>query len=150
MDRDAEGQSPIAVITQRWRRHRFARFLVSGGINTTFAYTLFSLCIYNGLGDALSVLIPSIVAPFFNLLTTRTLVFPDKDPGTVRRFLAVYGAIYVLAVLELKLGRWMGMSPYLVGAIVPAPNAVVTYFAMRRFVFRDRPGDPALGESPTG
>ena len=57
---------------------RFVKFMIVGGINTLFGYSIFSLLIWLKSSYEMAVLMLTICGVLFNFKTTETLVFQHK------------------------------------------------------------------------
>lgn len=114
---------------------QFLKFLVVGGINTIFGYSVFALLIYVGLHYALASLLSTVLGVLFNFKTTGTLVFRNKDNSLIFRFFGVYGVVYVCNVLLLKFLGGSGLNMYWAGALVIAPLALLSFVLNKLFVF---------------
>lgn len=114
----------------------FLRFLVIGGINTVFGYSVFALFILLGLHYVLAALLGQICGVLFNFKTTGTLVFKNKDNRLIFRFFGVYLITYLLTIGLLKIFNMFGVSSLVGGAIIVLPMAVVSFLLMRKFVFK--------------
>lgn len=114
----------------------FLRFLVVGGINTVFAYSVFALFILIGLHYVLASLLTLICAVLFNFKTTGTLVFKNRDKRLIFRFFGVYLIYYFMIIGLLRLFDMAGVTPLVAGAIIVLPMAVVTFLLMRKLVFK--------------
>ena len=122
----------------------FLRFLVVGGVNTVFGYSVFALFILLGLHYVLAVLIGQVCGILFNFNTTGRIVFKNKDNRLIFRFFGVYLFTYLLNIGLLKLFEMAGVGSLVAGAIIVLPLAVVSFLLMRKFVFNkllQRPGD---------
>ena len=115
----------------------FARFLVSGVINTAFGYSIFSLFIFLGCGDFTAPLFAEIFGIIFNFNTIGGMVFGDRSRKLFWRFCLVYGTIYVFQVSGLKLFAACGIeNRYLSGFILLIPGALLSYNLNKRLVFK--------------
>jgi len=114
----------------------FLRFLVVGGINTVFGYSVFALFILIGLHYVLAALLATICGILFNFKTTGTLVFKNRDNRLIFRFFGVYLITYSLMIGFLKLFDMAGVIPLVAGAIIALPMAVVSFLLMRKLVFK--------------
>ncbi|MCK9162831.1 MAG: GtrA family protein [Bacteroidales bacterium] len=144
-----------------WKiKNKFLRFLFVGGINTVFGYLLFLFLIWLGLHYTLALLLSQIIGVLFNYKTTGYLVFQNKSNNLLIKFFLVYAFVYLVNVVELyflkqssfyelilskdylrfihnlpidttKLGDAIGQ------AIVILPNAILTFFLNKIFVFKE-------------
>ena len=115
----------------------FLRFVAVGVLNTAFGYGVFSILVWFGVLPELALLISTIVGVLFNFATTGSLVFRNSDRSLFLRFALVYTVIYLLNAAALRGLLWMGVSPFLAQAGIMPFSVVLTFFAMRRFVFQD-------------
>ena len=117
----------------------FMRFLIVGGINTVFGYSIFALFIFLGLHYVLAALLGQICGILFNFKTTGTLVFKNKDNRLILRFFGVYLVTYLLGIGLLKIFDMYGVKILVAAAIMLLPMALVSFLLMRRFVFKTLP-----------
>ncbi|WP_255254804.1 GtrA family protein [Novosphingobium sp. Chol11] len=116
---------------------RFIGFLLAGGINTLFGYSIYSAQILMGIAPSVAVTVSTIAGVLFNFLTT-SAVFCSRDLRRLPRFLIVYGCMLSLNILLLEIAMRAGLGPLLAQAIV-LPIFTLTFLAMRRFVFAASP-----------
>lgn len=74
----------IASIHSTWLQHRWLRFLITGGVNTAFSYSVFALLVYRGLNYALSNLFSLMLGILFSFTTQYALVFNGAGRGVFR------------------------------------------------------------------
>lgn len=116
---------------------RFISFLIAGGINTLFGYSVYSAQILMGIAPHVAVTVSAIAGVLFNFLTT-SAVFRSRNLRRLPRFLAVYGFMLSLNILLLEIAMRAGLGPLLAQALV-LPIFTFTFLAMRRFVFAASP-----------
>ena len=126
--------------------NRFIRFLFVGGVNTLFGYGMFALFIYVGLHYAVASALATVVGVLFNFMTTGTIVFQNRDPRLIFRFVAAYCISYVVGVGVLWVFNQFQVSNYIAGAVMTLPMAVFSFFLMKTLVFRKRPGGEATSK----
>jgi len=115
----------------------FARFLVSGVINTAFGYVTFAFFIFIGCGDFTAPLFAEILCIIFNFNTIGGMVFGDRSKKLFWRFCLVYGTIYIFQVAGLKLFAACGVeNRYLSGFILLVPGALLSYNLNKKLVFK--------------
>lgn len=114
----------------------FLRFLAVGLLNTAFGYTVFSLLVWLDVLAEAALLLSTIAGMLFNFMTTGSLVFRNCDRRLFLRFAAVYGGIYLLNAGALRLLILSGISPFLAQAAILPFSVILTFFAMRSYVFR--------------
>ena len=125
------------------KKHRFARFLLVGAINTLFGYFLYGSLILIGLNDKYAVLLATILGVLFNFQTTGRLVFGSKNNKLMFRFVLVYVVTFLLNVEALRIvdaidiGIEQKTKMLIAGAILVLPMAVISFILMKLFVFRE-------------
>jgi putative flippase GtrA len=131
-----EEGSGTGRLFRRLLRDRFVRFLLVGGLNMVFGYSVFAGGILLGLPYPVAALISTCVGILFNFKSYGILVFGSHDNRLIFRFLAVYGTCYVLGLAVLAWGQAHGLSPLLVAAVYTVPMAAFAYALQRVLVFR--------------
>ncbi len=125
------------------KKHKFARFLLVGAINTLFGYFLYGSLILIGLNYKYAVLLATILGVLFNFQTTGKLVFGSKNNKLIFRFVLVYVATFLLNVEALRFVDGMNINieqktkMLIAGAILVLPMAVISFVLMKLFVFRE-------------
>jgi len=115
----------------------FARFMVSGVINTIFGYSVFAFFIFIGCGDFTAPFFAEICGIIFNFNTIGGMVFGDRSKKLFWRFCLVYGTIYIFQVTGLKLFAACGVeNRYLSGFILLFPGAFLSYTLNKKLVFK--------------
>jgi len=114
----------------------FLRFLVVGGINTAFGYSVFALFILIGLHYVLAALLATICGILFNFKTTGTLVFKNRNNRLIFRFFGVYLITYFSVVGLLKLFDMAGVTPLVAMAIILLPMGIAAFLLMKKLVFK--------------
>ncbi len=114
---------------------RFIKFLIVGGINTIFGYSVFALLIYLGLHFSLAALLGTIIGVAFNFNTYGRLVFESHDNSKILKFVGVYTIVYFLNVIGLWAFNQVGINYYLGGAILILPVGIVGFILNKSFVF---------------
>ena len=116
---------------------RFIRFLLVGGLNTLFGYSVYALLIFLHVHYALAALGGQVLGVLFNFKTIGLLVFDRRGNRRFLRFVSVYILTYLLTALLLKFFHAFNVNLYLAGALLLLPMAVLSYFLNRKFVFAD-------------
>ncbi|MEH1806748.1 MAG: GtrA family protein [Nostoc sp.] len=115
---------------------RFIRFLIVGGINTLFGYSLFALLILLNFHYEIAALISTICGAFFNFKTIGAIVFKNKSNTLIFRFIGVYTIIYSLQLFFIKLLLIYKISLFMAGALILLPLALISYTLNKIFVFK--------------
>ena len=116
-------------------KYQFARFVLVGIMNALFGYGCFALFLYAGLHYPIALFLATVLGIFFNFKSTGSLVFGSHDNRLIFRFIGSYGVIYFINILGIKAFSYVGVVPYISGAILILPMAVLAYIFNKRFVF---------------
>lgn len=114
---------------------QFARFLAVGSLNFAFYYSLFAALHFLGVAPTPAVVTATIIAVLFNFATTGRIVFGSKRAGLLPRFVSVYVVQTLLNIGSLHLLVAWGVPVLLAEALVVGVLAVLTFVALKRFVF---------------
>lgn len=115
------------------------RFVLVGGVNTAFSYGVYAACIYAGAGYAAASAVSMIAGILWSYRTTGGLVFRATG-GSLARFAACYGIVYLFSVALLAVMDAFGINAYLSGLLVAAPAAALSYALLKLLVFNRRQG----------
>jgi len=112
---------------------------VVGAANTAFGWGCYAICILLGLSRPPALLIATILGVLFNYQSTGRVVFAGAPARLLPRFVAVYAGVYLfnLALLELVC-RGLDASSLVGQLLALPPTVVVSYFALKAWVFRGR------------
>lgn len=125
----------IAQIQTLWQRHRWLRFLVTGGINTGFSYGVYALLVFMGLNYAISNLCSLVLGILFSFRTQSALVFNSSGQGLFWRYVGVWTVLYFSNIVMIGGLIRLGANAYTAGAIAIVPTAVLSFFLQKYFVF---------------
>ena len=116
------------------------RFVLVGGVNTAFGYSLYAACIYAGTGYAVASAVSMTGGILFSYRTMGGLVFRGAR-GRLWKFAGCHLVVYAFSVALLAAMDAAGINPYLAGLLVAAPAALLSYTLQKLLVFRTREGD---------
>lgn len=114
---------------------RFVKFLIVGGLNALFGFTIYGLLAITALPTWLVLLLATLLGIVFNFFTTGGLVFKSLNITKVPAFIICYGIVFLL---NLGLLYWLTPifdSRIWAMALIIAPMSVLTYFMQSRLVF---------------
>ncbi|MDQ2820459.1 MAG: GtrA family protein [Pseudomonadota bacterium] len=131
----------IASLSHLWQRHRWLRFLITGGLNTGFSYGVYALLVYMGMNFALSNLCSLVLGILFSFRTQSALVFKNSGRGLFWRYVAVWVVLYFSNILMIAGLIRLGGNAYSAGAIAIFPTAVLSFFLQKYLVFPAKHGE---------
>ena len=116
---------------------QFIRFVIIGGVNTVFAYSVYALAIFLGLHYTLAALAQTVLGTLFSFKTMGCLVFDNPDNKLVFKFIAVYTLCYFLNIGFLRVLTQMGLTNlYIAGLVSSGLVALVSFCLNKWVVFR--------------
>ena len=114
----------------------FFKYLVVGGVNTLFGYSVFAICLFLGFHYSLAVLVATILGVLFNFQSYGRLVFQNHSWVLLVRFILVYTIIYLVNILLLIVFDLFLSNLYISGAIALPVVAYLGYFLNKRYVWK--------------
>ncbi|MBR4127592.1 MAG: GtrA family protein [Alphaproteobacteria bacterium] len=130
---------------------QFVLFLVMGGVNTLFYYSLYSFLIYIGVFYAAAVVIGTVCGVLFNFQTFGRVVFKNFQMRLLGRFFTVYAVVCLANIAGLKLLEFVGLTnKYTAGAVLVLPVALLGYVLNKTFVFSGKESESGNLQIPTG
>jgi len=117
-------------------KYQFLLFLIVGGLNTIFGYSMFALLIFLGMHYVLASLLATVLGILFNFKTIGTIVFRSKRDGLILKFFVVYLLSYCINIILLKVFLSFRVNIYLAGAIITILMAFPVFLLNKKFVFR--------------
>lgn len=130
---------------------QFVLFLVMGGINTLFYFSLYSLLIYIGVFYAAAVVIATVCGVLFNFQTFGRVVFKNFQLRLLIPFIGVYTVVCLTNIAGLKLLEFVGLvNKYIAGAVLVLPVALLGYVLNKTFVFSRKESESGNPQNPTG
>lgn len=113
----------------------FIRYLLVGGLNTAFGYSVFALLVFMGWHYSIALFFATVAGVFFNFKTFGILVFEKSDRRLIWRFLAVYGVLYAVNVLLIFILLPLLRNVYAANALAMIFNAALGFYLNRRYVY---------------
>lgn len=120
-------------------RSRFLRFLLVGGLNTLFGYSVFAGLILLRVAYPVAAFVSTVAGVLFNFKSYGALVFESHDNRRIFRFFVVYGVCYLVGLAPLAWAKAHGVSLLLMAALFILPMAAFAFVLNRRFVFAIEP-----------
>lgn len=115
----------------------FIRFLLVGGLNTVFGYSMFSLFIYIHFHYSIATLFSTVLGVLFNFKTIGKLVFKNSNNNLLLKFVVVYTVIYLLNICALRIFSFFQISMFVAGAVLALPLALVSFVLNKKYVFKE-------------
>lgn len=115
---------------------QFISFILVGGLNTAFGYSLWALLLYCGMHYAIAVVVSTIISICFNFKTTGSIVFKNKNNKLIFKFFQVYMITMFLNIFLLKIAKYLNFNLYIAGLVIIAIIAILTYLLQKFYVFR--------------
>jgi putative flippase GtrA len=114
---------------------QFVKFVAVGVLNTAWGYGLFAFLIFIDLHFTVASFLSMVLGILFNYFTSGKLVFANTSSKAFLRYWIMYGGLYLWGIAWLWLLMQIGFSAYTAGALMLAPNALISFFLQKRFVF---------------
>jgi putative flippase GtrA len=122
------------------RDNEFIRFVLTGGVNTLFGFSVYAIAVTSNLHLAVALFVGMLAGTVFNFLTTGGYVFRQLAVARYPRFVACYFFIYGINLLMMNLFTHWLSSTLLIQGILSIPLAVLSYVILSRFVFARKNG----------
>lgn len=130
-------------------RLQWVRFVLVGGINTTFSYFVYAGLLYVGLPYVAANFGALVAGILFSFRTQGHFVFGNRAGRLIGRFASAWLAIWIFNIFLISLFVRLGLNAYWAGAIAMLPVTLVSYFAQKYLVFRS-PALPTEADKTVG
>lgn len=114
-----------------------ARFVAVGVLNTAFSYLLYAALVLARIDYRWALTICSVVTIVWNFNTTGRLVFGNRRQALIFKFIAGYGAIYLVNLGLLILLARLGVGELARQAVALPFIVVLSFILNRAWVFRE-------------
>ena len=135
IEKETAGVGKRGVISGVHAHWQLLRFLIVGGINTVFGYSVFAVLTWLGMRYPLAIGLATIAGVSFNFQSVGRLVFGGAPRSRFWRFVGVYCLVYLLNLGGVRLLLAAGASVYVANAVVLLPLSLIAFLLNRRFVF---------------
>jgi putative flippase GtrA len=119
-------------------KNSFSRFLIVGGFNSLFGFSVYALFALTAMETWKVLLISNFIGMLFNFFTAGHIVFFDTRISKMPRFLLSYITIYVVYLVLINWLEPIVDNRITAMAIIVVPVAVATYFIQKFFVYRHK------------
>ena len=113
----------------------FYKYLLIGGVNTVFGYSVFAFLLFFGIHYSLAVLVATILGILFNFQTYGRFVFKNHSWNLLGRFVFVYTTIYLVNITLLLVFDLLVSNLYISGAMATPVIAYLGYILNKRYVW---------------
>ena len=113
----------------------FYKYLLIGGVNTVFGYSVFAFLLFFGTHYSLAVLMATILGILFNFQTYGRFVFKNHSWSLLGRFVFVYTTIYLANITLLLVFDLFVSNLYISGAMTTPIIAYLGYILNKRHVW---------------
>jgi putative flippase GtrA len=113
----------------------FIRYVLVGGLNTAFGYSVFALLIFMGLHYSVAIFFATAVGILFNFVTYANLVFGKSSRRLIWRFIAIYCVLYVVNFTAVFFFLPLLHNVYAANALATVFNTVLGFYLNLRYVY---------------
>ena len=116
--------------------HQFVRFLLVGGLNTIFGYSVYALFTFMNFNYSVAIMLATIAGIIFNFKTIGRIVFKNHNNRLIFKFLGVYVVYYLLNLTGITLLNKYVPNKYISQVILVLPLAGVSFYLNKKYVFQ--------------
>lgn len=121
------------IVTTKWQ---FIAFLMVGGLNALFGYSVYAIAVYLGAHFTLATLIATCLGVLFNFKSTGSIVFKNANNKLLYKFIAVYAFLYLFTVITIKYMHSMSIDLYTAGFVASVLSALLGFILNKYLVFK--------------
>ena len=119
---------------------QFLRFLIAGGVNTLFGFSVNIAALLAGLPVWLAMLVGTVAGVTFNFFTHGGYAFRDMSTRRLPRYVLGYAVVYAVGLSAFHVLHLVVDGTIVCQVLLVCPMALVSYLIMSRFVFQKRRG----------
>lgn len=119
-----------ARIAELWRYSKV------GVVNTAFGFGLYVLLVYFGLNLFVAQIVAHVIGATFNYFMLKVHVFKGSTANIIS-YIGSYIANYIVGLTCLAILHHFIKSPYLAGLFGLFASAMINYFILKNFVFKN-------------
>jgi putative flippase GtrA len=119
---------------------QFLRFLLAGGVNTLFGFSVNLAVMLSGQPVWLSMLVGTVAGIIFNFFTHGGYAFRDMSARRLPRYVLGYAVVYFVGLAAFHALNVVVPGPVVCQLLLVVPMALFSYLIMSRFVFGQRRG----------
>jgi putative flippase GtrA len=111
------------------------KFIAVGILNTIFGYSLYSALLLANIHYSIASALATVFGVIFNFKTSGYYVFKSKNNKLILKFVILYIFLYIVNVCAIYLMVKFGLTPFIGGAIMILPCAILSFILQKKFVF---------------
>lgn len=119
-----------------WNNSIFLRFLLIGGLNTSFSYLVYAGGLFIGLDYKIANLGAVILGILFSFKMQGTLVFNNVKWRLFFRYVLFWMLLYRLNILCISTIMQFGFNAYQAGALALLPITLLSFLIQKIFIFK--------------
>lgn len=117
---------------------RFAKFILVGGLNTLFGFSVFTTILWLSGNHILAVIGGNLLGIAFNYFSTGKLVFANKGLKALPLFATGYGLALIINLIVVDSLVRGGVDAMIAGAVA-IPVVIITSYAFNSLVTFRKP-----------
>ncbi len=129
---------PGSELVHRLWGMRLVRFLVVGGVNTVFGYSIFAITYLLSDSYIAALIVSVLIGVTFNFFSIGSVVFRNLAGRRFVLFCLNYAVAFAANYLMLEALVAVGMNPLVAQVICLPPFITISYGLNARFVFASR------------
>ena len=117
-------------------KRQIINFIFIGILNTVVGYSLYALFIFLNFYYVVAAFLATVLGILFNFQTFGRFVFTASNNASLIRFFSVYGVVFIVNVLLIKISVGFGYNEYISGLFALFPCAIISFLLNKFYVFR--------------
>jgi len=117
-------------------KNQLIKFILIGGLNTMFGYSLYAFFIYVGINYFFAIFFSTILGILFNFKTIGKFVFENEDYSLLTKFVLAYSVTFILNVSIVTFIRGKGYDDYTSGFIAIIISSALSFIFTKYLVFK--------------
>lgn len=114
------------------QQKQFVVFVLVGGINTVFGYSIFAFFIFLKISYYLAFLFAASLGLIFNFMTTGRIVFKNKDFSLFYKFIIISIIMYFLHIILIRIINVHINNFYISGLMTMSVTALIAFYLNKK------------------
>lgn len=114
------------------QQKQFVVFILVGGINTVFGYSIFAFFIFLKISYYLAFLFAASLGLIFNFMTTGRIVFKNKDFSLFYKFIIISIIMYFLHIILIRIINVHINNFYISGLMTMSVTALIAFYLNKK------------------